>query len=55
MKGETLLTTVQRLGVMQTRSRPAVSNDNRYSESLFRTLTYQPALPVRAFEAGQTH
>jgi len=45
-----LLTTMQRLRVMQTRSRPSVSNDNPYSESLFRTLKYRPALPVRPFE-----
>lgn len=30
MKGETMLATMQRLGVAHTRSRPAVSNDNPY-------------------------
>ena len=49
MKGETLLATMQRLGVMQTRSRPAVSNDNPFSEALFRTLKYRPQLPVKPF------
>ena len=50
MKGETLLAAMQRLGVAHTRSRPAVSNDNPYVESIFRTLKYRPELPVRPFE-----
>ena len=50
MKGETMLATMQRLGVAQSRSRPAVSNDNPYSESLFRTLKYHPQLPLKPFE-----
>ena len=47
MKGETMLATLQRLGVAHTRSRPAVSNDNPYSESLFKTLKYRPTLPLK--------
>ena len=50
MKGETMLATMQRLGVAPSRSRPSVSNDNPYSESLFRTLKYRPAMPVKPFE-----
>ena len=50
MKGETMLATMQRLGVAHTRSRPAVSNDNPYVESAFRTLKYRPQLPVKSFE-----
>jgi putative transposase len=50
MKGETMLATMQRLGVAHSRSRPSVSNDNPYSESLFRTLKYRPQLPLRPFE-----
>ena len=50
MKGETMLATMQRLGVAPSRSRPSVSNDNPYSESLFRTLKYRPQLPVKPFE-----
>jgi putative transposase len=50
MKGETMLATMQRLGVAASRSRPSVSNDNPYSESLFRTLKYRPELPVKPFE-----
>ncbi len=50
MKGETMLATMQRLGVAASRSRPAVSNDNPYSEALFRTLKYRPELPVKPFD-----
>lgn len=51
MKGETMLATMQRLGVAPSRSRPSVSNDNPYSESLFRTLKCRPDLPVTPFES----
>jgi transposase InsO family protein len=50
MKGAAMLATLQALGVMASLSRPAVSNDNPYSESLFRTLKYRPDYPARAFE-----
>ena len=49
MKGETMLATMQRLGVAHSRSRPAVSNDNPYSESLFKTLKYRPQFPLKPF------
>ena len=49
MKGETMLATMQRLGVAHSRSRPAVSNDNPYAESLFKTLKYRPQLPLEPF------
>jgi len=49
MKGAAMLATLQGLGVMPSFSRPAVSNDNPYSESLFKTLKYRPAYPVRPF------
>ena len=49
MKGETMLAAMQRLGVAHSRSRPAVSNDNPYVESAFRTLKYRPELPVSPF------
>ena len=49
MKGATMLATLQLLGVMPSFSRPAVSNDNPYSESLFRTLKYRPAYPLESF------
>lgn len=49
MKGETMLATMQRWGVAASRSRPAVSNDNPYAESLFRTLKYRPQFPLKPF------
>jgi putative transposase len=42
MKGATLLVTLQRLGVVTSFSRPSVSNDNPYSEALFKTCKYRP-------------
>jgi len=51
MKGQTMLAMMQELGVIASRSRPAVSNDNPYSESLFGTLKYRPLMPVRPFES----
>ena len=53
MKGATMLATLQALGVMPSFSRPAVSNDNPYSESLFKTMKYRPIYPRRAFESLQ--
>jgi transposase InsO family protein len=50
MKGATMLSTLQKLGVIPSLSRPAVSNDNPYSESLFKTLKYCPKYPKQAFE-----
>jgi len=50
MKGATMLATLQALGVMPSFSRPAVSNDNPYSESLFKTMKYRPRYPQHAFE-----
>jgi transposase InsO family protein len=49
MKGSTMLATLQRLGVIPSFSRPKVSNDNPYSESLFRTLKYRPEYPSKPF------
>ena len=45
MKGSTMLATLQRLGVISSFSRPSVSNDNPFSESLFRNLKYRPEYP----------
>lgn len=49
MKGATLLATLQDLGIIPSFSRPSVSNDNPYSESLFRTLKYRPEYPEQPF------
>lgn len=51
MKGATLLATLERLGVAASFSRPGVSDDNPYSESLFKTLKYRPSYPDSAFSA----
>lgn len=51
MKGATMLATLQKLGVVPSFSRPSVSNDNPYSESLFRTLKYTPAYPAKPFDS----
>ena len=49
MKGATMLATLERLGVVPSFSRPRVSDDNPYSEALFRTLKYCPAFPTQPF------
>ena len=57
MKGATLLATLQALGVAPSFSRPRVSDDNPFSEALFRTLKYVPAFPEGPFaslEAART-
>jgi transposase InsO family protein len=50
MKGATLLATLQELGVMPSFSRPSVSNDNAFSEAIFRTLKYRPDFPEKPFK-----
>jgi transposase InsO family protein len=54
MKGATLLATLQRLAVATSFSRPSVSNDNPYSESLFRTMKYRPGYPSNPFESSDS-
>jgi len=49
MKSLTLLAKLYELGVTPSRGRPRVSNDNPYSESLFRTLKYCPQWPAQGF------
>ena len=51
MKGATMLGTLQALGVMPSFSRPSVSNDNPFSESLFKTLKYRPEYPGTPFDS----
>jgi transposase InsO family protein len=51
MKGSTMLATLQKLGVVPSFSRPRVSDDNPFSEALFRTLKYRPQYPPRSFES----
>jgi putative transposase len=49
MKGETLLETLYQLGIGTSYSRPRTSNDNPYSEALFRTCKYRPDYPAQGF------
>jgi transposase InsO family protein len=51
MKGATLLETMRRLQIEPSFSRPRVSNDNAYSEALFRTCKYVPGFPTGGFES----
>ena len=51
MRSATLLATLRQLGISTSFSRPRVSNDNPYSEALFRTLKYRPSFPSRPFAA----
>ena len=50
MRSYTMLAKMYALGVLSSYSRPRVSNDNPYSESLFRTLKYCPWWPVNGFQ-----
>lgn len=50
MKGATMLATMQKIGVVPSFSRPSVSNDNPFSESLFKTLKYVPIYPKNPFD-----
>jgi transposase InsO family protein len=49
MKGATMLVTLQNLGVIPSFSRPSVSDDNPFSEALFKTLKYCPCYPTQPF------
>lgn len=49
MKGATMLATLQKLGVVPSFSRPSVSDDNPYSEAMFKILKYTPAYPAKRF------
>jgi transposase InsO family protein len=48
-KGATLLEKLHELGITPSFSRPRVSNDNPYSEALFRTCKYRPCYPTDGF------
>ena len=51
MKGATMLETLYALGITPSRSRPRVSNDNPYAESIFKTLKYRPNFQPRGFKS----
>jgi putative transposase len=51
MKGATMLETLYNLGITPSRSRPRVSNDNPYAESLFKTLKYRCNYQPKGFSS----
>lgn len=50
MKGVMMVTMLERLGILASFSRPSTSDDNAYSEALFRTLKYRPEYPRKPFD-----
>ena len=53
MKGATMKATLERLGVIASYSRPRVSDDNPFSEALFRTCKYRPDWPTSGFASKE--
>jgi transposase InsO family protein len=51
MKGATLKATLEKMGVLTSYSRPRVSDDNPYVESLFGTLKTRVGYPKRPFQS----
>jgi len=49
MTGATMVATLERLGVIPSFEPSRVSDDNPYSESLFKTLKYRPSYPDKRF------
>ena len=49
MKAQTMKAKLEALGVLPSSSRPRVSNDNAYIESVFRVLKYRPQWPSSGF------
>lgn len=49
LKATTVLAMLNWLGVKPSYSRPRVSDDNAYAESLFRTAKYRPEFPIKGF------
>ena len=45
-----MVATLERLGIVPSFSRPRVSDDNPFSESLFRTMKYRPEYPQGPFQ-----
>ncbi len=51
MKSFTMRAKLEALGIKPSYSRPRVSNDNAYIESMFRTVKYCPAWPSQGFDS----
>ena len=54
MKSQTLRMKAYELGVLTSYSRPRVSNDNPFAESVFRTVKYAPSFPEYGFDSLET-
>ena len=50
MKSLTFKSKMEELGITASHSRPRVSNDNPYSESVFKTMKYCPRWPTKGFD-----
>ena len=50
LKATTVLAMLNWLGIKPSYSRPRVSDDNAFAESLFRTAKYRPEFPAQGFE-----
>ncbi len=53
MKAATFQVLLEKLGIQSSYSRPRVSNDNPYSEAMFKTLKYRPEYPYNGFETKE--
>jgi transposase InsO family protein len=51
MKAATFQQKLLDLGLLGSHSRPRVSNDNAFSEALFKTLKYKPSFPTEGFQS----
>lgn len=51
MKSQTFKAKMEEMGIISSYSRPRVSNDNPFSEALFRTLKYCPMWPSNGFQS----
>ena len=51
MRGSMFVDKLKLLGVIQSCSRPNVSNDNPFSEALFKTMKYRPEYPYGPFRS----
>jgi len=51
MKARTMKAKLEELGILSSYSRPRVSNDNPFSEALFRTLKYNESWPSTGFSS----
>jgi putative transposase len=49
MKASTFLEKLYDLGITPSNRRPRMSNDNAYSESLFKTPKFRPGFPINGF------